>query len=425
MNYDKDFTYLVSCRPIENNYKFFQSIKVGEMFDCTYGRIGASGQVNTKSNKQWRTKYRSSISARKGYIDRSEYFELLGLKETTDNNTSLKYNITNKEIHDLIVYFMIASNNTIKENYVLSDVLPTQKLFTKVQSLIDDIRIKLKINTDISKINESFLELISLSQRKISNVKYALFDDITNSDELKLAFEKIDNEQDLLDTLESQVKTTRQTVLQQINDAKNTKSDLDDKFDILKSLGLEIDIINSVEEKEIKRIIKDESVVSGKLKSAYKITNIKQQKIFDGYVNSAKNKSTKLLWHGSRTANYLSIIEKSLMIKMTGVPHAGSMFGDGTYFASDFDKSFGYTDSGRWVGGTNSTRRILLLFDVHVGTQKIIHTHNSSCYKLDSEITNSKKYDSVWAKKGQSLYRDEIIIYNSDQCTPKYIVEFE
>ena len=102
----------------------------------------------------------------------------------------------------------------------------------------------------------------------------------------------------------------------------------------------------------------------------------------------------------------------------------GAMYDSGIYGAGDADKSFGYTDSGRYINGKKPDKQLLLLFDFHVGKQLIVDQHDSSCYTISKKIQTSD-YDSVWARKGRSLFRDEYIIYNSEQCTPRYIVEFE
>lgn len=101
-----------------------------------------------------------------------------------------------------------------------------------------------------------------------------------------------------------------------------------------------------------------------------------------------------------------------------------SWFDDGIYFANDADKSMGYTDGGRWAGGGNASYTYLGVFSVHLGKQLHIHRHDSTCYKIGSKC-KSDGYDSVYAHKGQSLRKDELIIYNASQCTVKYLVELK
>ena len=50
----------------------------------------------------------------------------------------------------------------------------------------------------------------------------------------------------------------------------------------------------------------------------------------------------KLLWHGSRLCNYVSILNQGLRIAPPEAPTSGCMFGKGLYFADVFAKSAGY-----------------------------------------------------------------------------------
>ena len=100
------------------------------------------------------------------------------------------------------------------------------------------------------------------------------------------------------------------------------------------------------------------------------------------------------------------------------------MFGNSLYFAVESDKSMGYTDNGRWVGGKANNKVYMALFNVHLGEQLIKNKHDSSCCDLNYKTISKDGYDSVWAKKGVSLYRDELMVYTPEQVTIKYLVEF-
>eukprot|EP00743_Colponemidia_sp_Colp-15_P005554 GILK01005975.1.p1 GENE.GILK01005975.1~~GILK01005975.1.p1 ORF type:complete len:563 (+),score=114.38 GILK01005975.1:1076-2764(+) len=49
-----------------------------------------------------------------------------------------------------------------------------------------------------------------------------------------------------------------------------------------------------------------------------------------------------LLWHGSRTSNFMGILSQGLRIAPPEAPVSGYMFGKGVYFADTFQKSYGY-----------------------------------------------------------------------------------
>lgn len=131
-------------------------------------------------------------------------------------------------------------------------------------------------------------------------------------------------------------------------------------------------------------------------------------------------------WHGTRRANMIGITTKGLLIRPSGVPHAGSMYGDGIYWATNSTKSINYCDvkGSYWAQGSNKTA-YLFLADVAFGNQKIV---GGSHFYTKSSI---KPNHSVWAKAGGStgLYNDELITYTStgaqQQHKIRYIIEFE
>ena len=83
----------------------------------------------------------------------------------------------------------------------------------------------------------------------------------------------------------------------------------------------------------------------------------------------AHSKNRKLLWHGSRTMNFLGILNKGLRIAPPEAPSTGEMFGKGIYFADTFSKSFAYTGSGK------SSISLVLLCEVALGKcQELVHS---------------------------------------------------
>lgn len=131
-------------------------------------------------------------------------------------------------------------------------------------------------------------------------------------------------------------------------------------------------------------------------------------------------------WHGTRRANMIGITTKGLLIRPSGVIHAGSMYGDGIYWAVHSTKSMNYCDikGSYWAQGNNKTA-YLFLGDVAFGNQKI--AGGSHMYTKN----NIKPNHSVWAKSGgnSGLYNDELITYTptgpEQQHVLRYIIEFE
>ena len=130
-------------------------------------------------------------------------------------------------------------------------------------------------------------------------------------------------------------------------------------------------------------------------------------------------------WHGTRRANMIGITTKGLLIRPSGVVHAGSAYGDGIYWATNSTKSINYCDvkGSYWAQGNNKTA-YLFLADVAFGNQKIVH--GSSFYTK----TNIKPCHSVFAQAGiGGVINDEIITYTpsgaEQQHCLRYIIEFE
>ena len=284
----------------------------------------------------------------------------------------------------------------------------------------------IKINCDVKSINNKLLKLYTIIPRKMDNVKNHILGSINNQSELECAQRFLSNEQDALDSMGGQVKLLKQQKNLTKEVTSNIKGKINKKpkeLNILEQMGLKIE----VESDEEKLILIRKLVGSNlsRVKQIYKVVNEKTQKKFDAHIKKAKIKSKRLLWHGSRNENIFNIVQTGLLIRPSGVIHTGSMWDDGIYFALDADKALGYVNGGRWAGGGGRYNKVFLgMFDVNVGKQLVKNRHDSSCYSISKEIKNSD-YDSVHAKKGVSLRKDEFIIYNSNQCTIKYLIEME
>lgn len=131
-------------------------------------------------------------------------------------------------------------------------------------------------------------------------------------------------------------------------------------------------------------------------------------------------------WHGTRRANMIGIITKGLLIRPSGVIHAGSMYGNGVYWSPCSSKSCNYVDvkGSYWASGGAAKTGWLFLSDVAFGNQKL--AKGSYMYSLQ----NIKPCHSVWAKAGDGgVINDEMITYTQSGPTQqhylRYIIEFE
>jgi len=124
------------------------------------------------------------------------------------------------------------------------------------------------------------------------------------------------------------------------------------------------------------------------------------------------------LFHGTKTANMLSISLNGLIIPHTGAAHVtGRMFGNGVYGASCSTKALNYA-VGYWGGRRNNhDTAYMLIVNFAMGREHVATSH------LYSGAPNG--YDSVWAKSGSALLNDEFIVYNLNQVTITHILELE
>lgn len=122
------------------------------------------------------------------------------------------------------------------------------------------------------------------------------------------------------------------------------------------------------------------------------------------------------VFHGSANSNLLSILKGGLIVPKSNAPHVcGRAFGNGVYGAINSTKSLNYS-VGFW-GGRRSKYNNSFLFLADFAMGKIFNTTSGRPSGPPSG------YDSIWAKKGYSLYNDELIVYTLPQCTLKYFVE--
>jgi poly [ADP-ribose] polymerase len=125
------------------------------------------------------------------------------------------------------------------------------------------------------------------------------------------------------------------------------------------------------------------------------------------------------LWHGTRAHNILSILKSGLIIpKSNGsIRVTGRMFGNGIYFSDQSTKSLNYS-YGYWDRGTKDNRCFMFLADVAMG--KPWHPKTTGI-----KVKPAKGYDSVFARGGQDLVRNnEMIGYRTSQAKLKYLIEF-
>jgi poly [ADP-ribose] polymerase len=138
----------------------------------------------------------------------------------------------------------------------------------------------------------------------------------------------------------------------------------------------------------------------------------------DAYKTQEHLGNVMRLWHGTRVGNVLSILAKGMYIPPSSASHCtGRMFGNGVYFSDQSTKSLNYA-YGYWDGKGSDNHCFMFLFDVIMGKAYTPSSYHGSLPKSG--------YDSTFAKAGESgVMNNEMIVYNTAQCKPVYLVEFK
>ncbi len=387
---------------------------------CEYGRVGNSMAVDIKPSSKWDATYKQKTSKAKGYTDVTEFMAEPVVDTAKPSGNNLIDDIPDALVKELIKRLSDFANKSIQQNYKVTQDAVSEAQVVAAQALLTKITTTVGVGVSKDDLNQMLMQLYTIIPRNMRNVKDYLLSEINTSADVNQALEFLNKEQATLDTMAGQVELLKKQ--KPVVDADPKTPEKKTNYTILDQMGITAEVVNDA---STIKMVRDMLEGHGrKLHRVYAITNKKSQPLYDNNLNSKKDKLVEHLFHGSRNANWFNILQTGLMIRPSGAGYNGSMFDDGIYFANDADKSMGYTDGGRWAGGGNASYTYLGVFSVHLGKQLHIHRHDSSCYKIASKV-KADGYDSVYAHKGQSLRKDELIVYNSAQCTVKYLVELK
>lgn len=149
-----------------------------------------------------------------------------------------------------------------------------------------------------------------------------------------------------------------------------------------------------------------------------KIYTVKIDHMHNAFEKSSKNIGGIMeLWHGTRTANLLSILKGGLIIPRSSDSHVtGRMFADGLYFSDQSTKSLNYSQ-GYWGGGGRDNNPFMFLCSVAMGRYYVPSGPSHNLPKPG--------YNSTFAKARKSgVMNNEMIVYSVDQCDLNYLIEF-
>ena len=380
------------CVTPNNNNKFYNMEDLGNgTFKVEYGRVGATSTILTYPIYEWSKKYNEKL--KKGYTDISESLQ--------QDIKKAQLKIDSKDVKDLISFLMSCAKQSIKSNYEVSLDNISDIQINKVQELLDWLNNSIKAKTPANIINDKLKSIYVTIPRKMSDTRSFFMKDDYKTLEL---LELLQAEQNRLNTLKSQVN---------LNQRSKTVEDI-----TLDTLGFKCELATQKD----RDLIAKETDFRVKNQRIFKITNPETEEAFN-----PNHLKTKLLYHGSRNENFLSILQTGLKIRPAGVATTGSMFGNGIYAANKARKSIGYTSlkGSYWASGS-SNRAYLAIFEFATGTEWRV-LDNEKYKSWMGNITEAKckanNCNSVFARGGVDLRNDEYIVYNSNQATIRYLIE--
>ncbi|WP_375447495.1 ADP-ribose polymerase [uncultured Fibrella sp.] len=391
-----------------NNNKYYEMHETATgTFTVSYGRVGGSVSTATYPINQWDKKFREKVA--KGYVDQTHLYA--DKPATTSADT-----IDNAQVRALMAKLMEYANQSIFQNYVVSAQQVTRQQVNAAQQLLNELAAMIDTSLDISQYNDKLLSLFKTIPRKMGKVSQHLVPQSPQTaDGLQPLRDRLATEQETLDVMRSQVELNQPTP--EANTPEQAPPSL------LDSLGLTMEPVTDTRVLTlIKRMMGNDAA---KFDAAFAVQQARTQAAFANHVATARTPKTQLLWHGSRSENWLSILKSGLVLRPTNAVITGKMFGYGIYFADQFSKSLNYTSlSGSvWAGG-RQREAYLAIYEVHVGKQFVVSEHEGWHCSLTGDVLKKRdpNLDSVYAQRGRSLLKNEFIIYNQDQNTIRYLV---
>ena len=395
-------TYLIMVTA-ENNNKYYNCFPEGDNFRVEYGRVNSTKTITNYPMSKWESQISSKI--KKGYKDVTDLKTAL-VEEIKTDGTKYK-DIENESVRRIIEKLRSLARDTVKKNYSVSSASVTEEMVYEAQLVINNL-ISIK---SVNKFNDELLKLFEIIPRKMDNVRSYLIKSIDEIDKV------ISREQDLLDIMRGQI-VTKSTA------TENKAKEIDNSgITILDEMGITMRECTPEEINEIKDCMKESSYHFSK---AWRVDNISTRKKYEEFIKAYNIKNTKLLFHGSRTENWFSILKTGLKIRPTNAITTGAMFGFGSYFAPKCQKSIGYTSLGGsyWAGGKDNTA-YMALFDTAYGKPYMVYSFDSKYYSLNyNKLPNGCNCLHASSSKGM-LRNDEIVYYKEEQTTIKYLIEIK
>ena len=403
-----------------NNYKFW----VGKLYDddmvhANWGRVGETGDSGEWAGGQSYLDKKIKEKFRKGYTEQKTMGESIVTSTPSapvnsgDLHSIAKSQLiksSNPTLERLITRFVNANVHKITSStqitYNSNTGLFTTPLgivtmdgLVEARDLLADLAPlvrKQKFGTEADAILCKYLRIIpqSLGMKRFSTETVVPDDNA------------LQKQMDLIDSLESSYQAT-QTAATPVKTVTTQEQVFKVDLDVL---------TDQAERARLDRYFETSK------KRMHGYDNVKVREIFKVTIHDMANgferKTTpiKEVFHGSSSANSLSILKSGLRVSPPSTAAiAGKLYGNGVYGSTCSSKSMGYT-FGRWSQGCGDMG-YLWICDFALG---------SVFYPKTYSATKPSGYDSIWAKpENTGLNNDELIVYKNSQVNIKYLVEIK
>ncbi|MEP0826162.1 MAG: hypothetical protein HRF40_11815, partial [Nitrososphaera sp.] len=351
-------------------------------------------QTATYPYSKWSSKYNEKI--RKGYKDVTDLVSVKVEEKKQEKETfaAIKDRLVNEFLNLMKSY----TDKLVKATYSVKAEAVSQKQVDEAQKLIDEINaMDAKL---VSNINQKLTELYMVIPRYMGHVRDYLLPNISLAKHMQ-------QEQDNLDAMAAQVSMIKPKTKKELTAEKKKAQTLLDKLGITNMKEC------SGVPKEVEYLIKQNH--GRKVNAIFELEKPAEDAIFESWMKKQKNKSTRILIHGTRCTSVIPILEIGLKIRPTGnFQFSGKAYGDGNYFSEHMQKSLGYTGY--------DADKVILVYEVHTGNPFTYDGwFRGNYFPLNYKELSSRGYDSTYVKAGNGLMNSEIIAYNEEQARIKFI----
>ena len=390
----KQYCKLIMVTPDNNNKYYEMTWDGGANFNVKYGRVESTAQTATYPYSKWGSKYREKVN--KGYKDVTDMVTV-EVKEVKKEKESL-IAIGERMVNDFMNLMKKYTDGLVSKTYSVKAEAVSQKQVDAAQKLIDELNgMDAKL---VKQVNQKLVDLYTIIPRYMGQVQSYLLPNIKLDKHMA-------QEQDNLDAMAAQVSLVTP------QDTKTAKAEKKKAQTILDKLGITMTECDKVP-KDVEYLVKQSH--GRKVKAIFEVNKSAEDKVFDTWLDKQKNKSTRILIHGTRCTSVIPILEIGLKIRPAGnFQFSGKAYGDGNYFSEHMQKSLGYTGY--------DPDKVILVYEVRTGNPFTYDGwYRGNSFPLNYNELQKRGFDSTFVKAGHGLMNSEIIAYKEQQNRIKYII---